>query len=799
MIDPLNVEELYKHCDTSIFDFKTTSELKELDEILGQSRALKAITFGVGIKHEGYNLYVMGDSGSGRHTTVTRFLENKAKNEPAAKDLCYVYNFKDPEKPIAIELTNGLATELKDDMENLIKALQVTIPAIFKTDEYRAKKQQIDDELKQKQENAYFKITEEAKKDSINIKYTATGYSISPMKDDKILTPEEYQAVSDEGKKDIKKKIKKYKNEIEKVSAQVTTWSKEAVESVKELDKDMTKKAVEEKIDALKSKYKEFKKVIDYLGAVRKDIIDNSIDFRPEAENPTVHFLDSIMPKAYKSQPSFEVYNVNVIVSHKDETSSPVIYEDNPTFANLFGQIEYVSQMGTLITDFNLIKPGALHKANGGYLILDTRKLLLQPFVWEGLKRMLISKELKIETLAEELGIANTVMLEPERIKLDIKIVLVGERLLYYLLYNYDPEFQKLFKINADFEDEIERNDDNTMLYANLIAMIAKENNLLPLDSKAVAKVIEYSSRLSGNAYKLTTHISTIIDLLQEADFIAKEKSQNVIEKEDIVFAILEKIERSDRVKDKLYEQIEEGTIFIETNGSKIGQVNGISIIDMGDFSFGEPVKITALTRIGKGEVVDIEREVDLGGPIHSKGVMILSSYLASKYAKDMPLSFRATLSFEQSYAGIEGDSASAAELFTILSSLSDLPIDQSFAITGSVNQNGQIQPVGAINEKIEGFFDVCKLTDSKNKHAVIIPKANAKHLMLKEEVVKAVKNKEFAIYAIENVDEGLELLIGKKSGKMNSDGTFEKDSINYLIQKKLKMLTQKSKQKTYK
>ena len=799
MLKPLSVRKLYTKCDTSLLDFKTTDDLKELDELLGHTRAVKAITFGVGIKHEGYNLFVMGNSGSGKHTTVLKYLKDKAIKEGLPSDWCYVYNFDEPEKPIAIDLPAGNAATFKEDMGKLIENLQSTIPAAFKSDEYVTKKQDIDHELKLKQEDAFLKISEDAAKDSLYVKYTQTGYTISPMKDGKTLTNQEYRAISQRGKKEIRKKISKYKTEIENVSTQIITWSSEAQEKVKELDRSMTEKVVKGKVEALQKKYKKHKKVVDYLEDVLNDIIDNSQDFLPQSQDSTNMLLDNIMPKSYSAKPSYEIYNVNIIVNNKECEGAPVIYEDNPTYSNLFGMVEYVSQMGTLLTDFNFIKAGAMHRANGGYLVLDARKLLFQPFVWEGLKRMLFSSEIKIETLSEELGIANTVTLEPQMIDLDIKIVLIGERLLYYMLYGYDPDFKKLFKINADFEDEIERSDENSLLYAKLIGMIAKDNGLLPIDKAGVGKVIEYSSRLSGYSYKLSTHITSIIDIIQEADFIAKQKKQKIIKKSHILKAIEEKIHRSDRVKNKIYEEIQSGTILIETGGFKVGQVNGMSIVDMGDFSFGEPVKITSLTRIGKGEVIDIEREVDLGGPIHSKGVMLLSSFLAAKYAKDTPLSFRATLSFEQSYSHIEGDSASAAELFTILSSLSEVPIDQSFAITGSVNQNGQIQPVGGINEKIEGFFDVCKMTDSENRHAVIIPHTNIKHLMLKEEVLKAVRKKEFAIYAIKDVDEGLELITGRKSGKRNDDGSFEKDSINYLVQKKIRYLTQKSRQKTFK
>ncbi|HSR73483.1 MAG TPA: AAA family ATPase, partial [Sulfurovum sp.] len=474
----------------------------------------------------------------------------------------------------------------------------------------------------------------------------------------------------------------------------------------------------------------------------------------------------------------------------------PIIYENNPTYTNLFGEVEYIAQMGTLVTDFNLIKAGALHKANGGYLILDVSKVLMQPFVWEGLKRMLKSSEIRIESLAHSLSLISTLSLEPETIELDVKIVLIGDRILYYLLYNYDPEFRELFKINADFENETERNEENSLLYARMIAMMAKENHLLPLDKEAVGRVIEYSSRLVEDSKKLSTHLESLNNLLQEADFIAAQQKMKVITRSAINEAIKEKIERSDRIKDKMYEMIKRGTILIKTEGSAIGEINGVAIFDLGDFSFGHPSKITALTRLGKGGVINIEREAKLSGPTHDKGMMILSAYLAATYAKDFPLSITATLVFEQSYGKIDGDSASCAELFALLSSLSEVALNQSIAVTGSVNQNGQVQAVGGINEKIEGFFDICTLVNDQSKNGIIIPSSNVEHLMLKEEVLEAVKRGSFEIYAIENVDEGMEILTGKESGSKDKNGRFPKGSINYLVEEKLKLLANKSKQK---
>jgi len=636
-------------------------------------------------------------------------------------------------------------------------------------------------------------VKERAKQEFMAIMYTASGYTLSPMsKDGKILDKNEYQLLSAKEKEQIQEKIKKFKIQIDNTAQDMLIQSRKQQKEIRELEQSMTKRAVDNSIDELKKRYQKYEKVVTYLKSVEEDIVKNSQDFLVSAQTD----LSSMGIRSAKESGIFNRYRVNVLVSHKDGDGAPIIYENNPTYANLFGEIEHIAQMGTLLTDFGLIKPGALHRANGGYLILDASKVLMQPFVWEGLKRMLRSGEIRIESLAQFLSLISTLTLEPETIALDIKIVLIGSRILYYLLYNYDPEFKELFKINADFENDTERNDENSLLYAKMIGMIAKDNGLLPLDRKAVGKVIEYSSRLAEDSQKLSTHLASLNDLLQEADFIATQKKLQKITKAEIDEAIIEKIERSDRIKDQIYEAIQRGTILIQTDGNAIGQVNGVAVLDLGNFSFGHPSRITALTRLGKGGVVSIEREAKLSGPTHDKGMMILSAYLAATYAKDFPLSMTATLVFEQSYGMVEGDSASCAELFALLSSLSEAALDQSIAVTGSVNQNGQVQAVGGINEKIEGFFDVCSLASSAKRNGIIIPASNVKHLMLKEEVLEAVKSATFEIYAIDRVDEGMEILTGKKSGQKDKNGKFPKGSINYLVEEKLKHLANKSKQK---
>ncbi|MCO4845502.1 MAG: AAA family ATPase [Sulfurovum sp.] len=789
----LSVDKLYNYCNLEIFDFETTDELEELDEVIGQTRALKAISFGIGIKKEGYNLYAMGKLGSGKHSVVEKFIKSRAKDEVQPGDWCYVNNFEDPRKPIYLKVASSMGMQLKKDMEELIEELQSIIPSVFESEEYRVQKQVIIDKLTEEKEKFLIGLKERARKEYIAVDYTTSGYTLSPMSHEgKVLGKEEYQALNVKDKEQIQETIIKFKNELENMVQDIIIQSKIQQKEIRKLERNMTKKAVDNSIGELKKRYQAYKKIIEYLENVEEDIIDNSQDFLISAQNN----LTSMGMNYAKQSGIFSRYRVNVLVSYKNEDSAPIIYENNPTYVNLFGEIENIAQMGTLLTDFNLIKAGALHRANGGYLILDASKVIMQPFVWEGLKRMLRSGEIRIESLAHSLSLMSTLTLEPEPIELDVKIVLIGSRILYYLLYNYDPEFKDIFKINADFEDDTQRNDENSLLYAKMIGMISKDNGIIPLNKEAVGKVIEYSSRMAEDSQKLSTNLGSLSDLLQEADFIAREKNMQQITKAEINDAIKEKIERSDRIKDNMYEAIDRGTILIETDGSAIGQINGVAVLDLGNFSFGHPSKITALTRLGKGGVINIEREVKLSGPTHNKGIMILSAYLGATYAKDFPLSITATLVFEQSYGKIDGDSASCAELFTLLSSLSEVALDQSIAVTGSVNQNGQVQAVGGINEKIEGFFDICTLVNSEKRNGIIIPVSNVKHLMLKEEVLEAVKSGKFKIYAIERVDEGMEILTGKVSGRKDENGKFPKGSINYLVEEKLKQLANKSKRK---
>jgi predicted ATP-dependent protease len=542
------------------------------------------------------------------------------------------------------------------------------------------------------------------------------------------------------------------------------------------LNREITLFAVGHRMAELRGAYTDQPDVLAYLDAFEHDVIDNVEDFRRGEDGGSGEGAS-----LGSQRPSLRRYQVNVLVDHSDADGAPVVYEDNPSYQNLVGRVEHLSQLGTLITDFTLIKPGALHHANGGYLLLDAHKVLLQPYAWEGLKRALFSRQIRIESLAQLFSLVSTVSLEPDPIPLRLKVVLVGERLLYYLLCHYDPDFPKLFKVAADFNERIERNDESNQLYARLLGTLAREHQLKPLDRSAVARVIDHSARLAGDAERLSVHIGGIADLLQEADYCAADVQQ----------AIDGQIRRVDRMRERLYEEIQRGTILVDTDGERIGQVNGLSVIDLGNFAFGQPSRITATARLGEGDLVDIEREVELGGAIHSKGVLILSNFLASRYAPNRPLSLSASVVFEQSYGMVEGDSASLAELCALLSALAQLPIRQSLAVTGSVNQHGQVQPIGGVNEKIEGFFDVCRARGLTGQQGVLIPAANAKHLMLRDDVVEAANAGQFHVYPVDTVDQALELLTGVPAGAPDAQGAYPEGSANQRVDARLEELLQ--------
>jgi lon-related putative ATP-dependent protease len=782
---PLPPDRLYRPCDTERFTFTTTAELDDLAEGIGQMRAIDAAHFGIGMRHAGYNLYVMGPPGSGKRYLIRQLLDRRTGDEAKPSDWCYVHNFTQPHKPRAIQLPAGMGTRLHADMQQLVAELQAAIPAVFEGEEYRRRFNQIDEEYNERQTQAFGEVAEEAGKREITLLRTPNGFSFAPAKGDEVMSPDDFDKLSDEEKARIEQHIASLQEKLEKVIHQVHQWRRERIERVRKLNEEVVLFAVGHLIDDLRSAYAEYPAVCSYLNEVQQNVIESMDEFRKPREVPAG------LAALAGELPSLNRFRVNLLVAREAGGGAPVVYEDHPTYQNLIGRVEHAAQLGALVTNFELIKPGALHQANGGYLLLDAFKLLTQPFSWEGLKRALSTREIRIESLGQMYSLVSTVSLEPEPIPLDAKVILIGNRMLYYLLAQYDPEFGELFKVAADFEDEVARSADNDLLYARLVGTLARREKLQPFDRDAVARVIEHSARRAEDAEKLSTHMQSLADLVREADYWAVQDKREVVTRADVERAIEAQIKRSDRLRDRSHEAILRGILHIDTDGERVGQVNGLSVFQLGDFSFAQPSRITANTRLGDGELVDIQREVKLGGSIHSKGVLILSSFLASRYAAEQPLSLAASLVFEQTYGQVEGDSASVAELCALLSSLANAPIRQSLAVTGSVDQFGRVQAIGAVNEKIEGYFDICSRRGLTGQQGVLIPAANVAHLMLHRDVVDAAAAGQFHIYAVETVDEALELLTGIAVGAPDAEGKLPEGSLNQRVAQRLEHLAE--------
>ncbi|MHB0917816.1 MAG: Lon protease family protein [Thiobacillus sp.] len=767
-IAPLAPDRLYRACDTGHFTFTTTAELDDLSEGIGQMRAIDAAHFGIGMRHAGYNLYVMGPPGSGKRYLVRQLLDRRVGTEAKPADWCYVHNFSQQHKPRAIRLPAGMGTRFHADMQQLVSELQATIPAVFEGDEYRRRLAQIDDEYGERQARAFVEVGEEAGKLGVTLLRTPNGFSFAPAKGDEVMSPEDYEKLPQEEKERFERDIGSLQEKLEKVIRQVHQWRRERLEHVRKLNEEAVLFAVGHLIDDLRGNYADYPAVCSYLDEVQQNVIESMDEFRHPREAQTG------LAALTREPPDFNRFRVNLLVGRDGTEGAPVVYEDHPTYQNLIGRVEHIAQLGALVTNFLQIKPGALHQANGGYLLLDAIKLLTQPFSWEGLKRALSTHEIRIESLGQMYSLVSTMSLEPEPIPLDAKVILIGNRLLYYLLAQYDPEFGELFKVAADFEDEVVRSADNDLLYARLVGTMVRRDKLNPFDRDAVARVIEHSARRAEDAEKLSTHMQSLADLVREADYWAAQEKREVVTRADVERAIQAQIKRSDRLRERSHEAILRGILHIDTDGERVGQVNGLSVFQLGDFSFAQPSRITANTRLGDGELVDIQREVKLGGSIHSKGVLILSSFLAARYAAEQPLSLAASLVFEQTYGQVEGDSASVAELCALLSSLANVPIRQSLAVTGSVDQFGRVQAIGAVNEKIEGYFDICNQRGLTGRQGVLIPASNVAHLMLRQDVVDAAKAGRFHVYAVETVDQALELLTGVAVGTPDAEGSLD-------------------------
>lgn len=791
-ITKLTSNQLYRKCDASKFDFNTTAELEERLSALGQDRAISAVELGIHIKSRGYNLFCLGPEGTGKTSLVKRILEKEAQNRPTPKDWAYVYNFEEPYKPIAISFPAGQATNFAKDVDELIDRLSTVLPALIETEEYKAAVAIVRQKYKSKKDEYISILQKKAKGKRVSLLHMQMGLVVAPMKDGEVLSPDAFDELPEEEKNLIMDDLNAMQEEIENATQDLPRWEDKQKKEIDALREKMVKATVKDPIDALRQKYKPYASATKFLKSVQKHILENVDEFVPEEKEKIVAAgadetsLQSLLSKMKQpDDDKFDRLKVNVIVKNAPNSGAPIVILDHPTQGNLVGKVERIQQYGALLTDFTLIKAGALHRANGGFLLLDARKVLEQPFAWDSLKRAISSKQIKIEAPSEETSFT-TISLDPEPIPLDIKVVLTGDFEIYELLCERDPDFRDFFKVEADFGMIMDRTDYNECEYAKLIGSLSQKKGLRSLNRQAVARVIEYSARLAGNAGKLTAHISSIGDLLREADYWARKSNAKQIGKNHIEQAIEAQVYRADRVKKSMLEEIQKGTILIDVKGERVGQINGLVVYDFSNYSFGKPSRITAQVRLGSGDFVDIEREIELSGPIHTKGVLILKSLIANRFAKHSPLSLSASIVFEQSYGGVDGDSASSTEYYCLISAITGLPIKQNFGVTGSINQFGEIQPIGGVNEKIEGFYDVCAHDGLTGKQGVIIPRTNIDDLMLRSDIVQAVEDGKFTIYAIDTVDDGIEILTGKKVGKADAKGNYPKGSVNYLVKQSL-------------
>jgi lon-related putative ATP-dependent protease len=781
----LSPKEIRVECEP--LECRTSGELAPLEGVIGQDRALRALNLGLGIGEKGFNVYVAGPPGTGKTTAVRNFLEAIAKKRPASPDWCYVNNFHNSYEPLCIQLPTGRAKTFRKDLDSFIEEAKRSVPRALQSDEFQSKREGLIKGAEEQRNKILSDLGDEAERSGFSIQATHLGVTLIPVLNGKPISDEELASMPDHVKKEMGQKRTRLEDKFGEAMKRIASLEKETRSALRKLSGDAIQYAIGFLMDTFQKSYEDIPEVVNYLKDVRADILENYELFAGPQEPAT----EGQPAAPWMKELPFRRYKVNVVVDNSQLKGAPVVFEENPTYLNLFGRIEKEAQFGSLTTDFTLVKGGSIHRANGGYLVLPVESLLTNPLSYDGLKRALRNSKIAIEEAYERLGFMTTKTLTPQPIPLDIKVILVGQPRIYQLLLAYDTEFREFFKVKADFDTTIDRNKENLRRYASFVCTLCEKEGLKHLEASAIAKVVEHGSRLAEDQRKLSTRFAEVADLIREANYYATQDKSEYINASHVTKALEEKVYRSNLIQQKILEMIQRGLYLIDTSGTRIGQVNGLSVIGLGDFEFGRPSRVTASIGLGREGLLDIEREAKMGGPIHTKGVLILGGYLANKYARNKPLSLSARLVFEQSYEGVEGDSASSTELYAILSALADAPIKQNIAVTGSVNQRGEVQAIGGVNEKIEGFFEVCKLKGLTGDESVMIPKSNAQDLMLKEEVVKAVKDGRFHIYPVSTIDEGIEILTGIKAGERRKDDTFEPNTLNDRVDRRLKEMAE--------
>jgi len=782
--------QLYKACVLKDLPFKSTRQLEPLAEIVGQNRAQEAVRFALAMPHGGYNVYAVGINGLGKRTMMLRYLEHHKDTDQQSHDWCYVADFEEPRVPKLLKLPAGQGIQLKRDMEKLMSRLVKVIPQTFDSDGFLERAEKLKSDYTALQDGELEKVSKQAKRQKVSLTIsTPGGYRLVAMSGDKAHTAESFKALTDAQREKFEEIVNNLEKRLRRALRKLADWEQEYADKQQSLNQETLEGVTGHQIDELKERYKDLPEVVGFIEAVRKDLSENlEIFLDDDDEQATIAYasLDKKMPRRYL---------VNLLV-HQKTKEIPVEVEDNPTYHNLFGYVENVTYKGTVFTDFSLIRPGSLHRANGGYLLMDATKVLEQPFAWDALKRALQSHCIQINSLERELTLSGTISIEPEPVPLDVKIVLFGDRETWMLLQEYDPEFSELFRVTADFENEMYRNDDSQLAYAKFIASLVVEKKLLHCTHRAVARVIEQSARMAEHQNRLSLHAADIANLLRESDYWARQAEAKQIQDVHVERALVSARYRNSRIRDHFYDSIRDGTTLVTTSGSCVGQVNALSVLSTGGFEFGLSNRITASSYYGDGDVIDIERDVKLGGSIHSKGVMILTSWLASRFAVDDPMHLSASLTFEQNYGEVDGDSASLAELCALVSSIAQLPVRQDLAITGSINQFGEVQPIGGVNEKIEGFFTTCQLKGGlSGNQGVIMPASNVQNLMLDSEVVAAVKAGDFHVYAVSHVEEAVAMLMGTPAGTPDSKGRYPKGTVFGIIQQRFEKMREHERQ----